>query len=172
MRTRAWCLLGLLGMGMSGCATLSPAERAQRVSATNKERARLFTEEVYNQKRLERIPEYVAADYVDRSEDAPRELRGPDVVRTQAEAGFALFPDLRFELLHVLAEDDWVLVRWRAVGTDAKGPPAADGKPRPVTLQGDSLYRLRDGRFVESWDLTDRLSPLLQRGYKVVPPEP
>ncbi|CAM3740779.1 ester cyclase [Corallococcus sp. ZKHCc1 1396] len=171
MRLRAgWAVLGLVGM--TGCATVSPAERAQRVVAANKERARLFTEEVYNQKRLERIPEYVAADYVDRSEGAPEALRGPEVVRTQAEAGFALFPDLRFELLHVLAEDDWVMVRWRAVGTDTQGPVADDGKPRTVTLQGDSLYRLRDGRFVESWDLTDRLSPLLQRGYKVVPPTP
>ncbi|RKG93028.1 ester cyclase [Corallococcus terminator] len=171
MRTRVWwAVLGLVGM--TGCAAVSPAERAQRVSADNKERARLFTEEVYNQKRLDRIAEYVAADYVDRSEDAPTQLRGPEVVRTQAQAGFELFPDLRFELLHVLAEDDWVMVRWRAVGTDAQGPTDDDGRPRAVTLQGDSLYRLRDGRFVESWDLTDRLSPLLQRGYKVVPPTP
>ncbi|RKH06070.1 ester cyclase [Corallococcus carmarthensis] len=166
----SWVVVGLVGL--TGCATVSPAERARQVGESNKERARLFTEEIYNQKRLERIPEYVAADFVDRSEGAPQELRGPDVVRTQAEQGFTLFPDLKFELLHVMAEDDWVLVRWRATGTDTQGPPTLGGKSRPVTFHGDSLYRLRDGRLVESWDLTDRLAPLLQRGFKIVPPDP
>jgi predicted ester cyclase len=171
MKTRMWwAVLGLAGM--TGCATVSPAERAQKVGASNKERARLFTEEVYNQKRLERIPEYVAPDYVDRSEGAPQDLRGPEVVRSQAETGFTLFPDLKFEMLHVMAEDDWVMVRWRATGTDTQGPPTPDGRSRPLTFQGDSLYRLREGKLVESWDITDRLDPLLQRGFKVVPPGP
>lgn len=165
----SWVVLGLVGL--TGCAAVSPAERAQQVGAANKERTRLFTEEIYNQKRLERLPEYVAPDFVDRSEGAPQDLRGPEVVRTQAEQGFTLFPDLRFELLHVMAEGDWVMVRWRATGTAPQGPPTADGGAQPLTFHGDSLYRLRDGRLVEAWDLTDRLAPLLQRGFKVVPPE-
>jgi predicted SnoaL-like aldol condensation-catalyzing enzyme len=171
MKTCTWVVvLGLAGM--TGCAAVSPAERAQKLGASNKERARMFTEEIYNQKRLERIPEYIAPDYVDRSEGAPQGLRGPEVVRTQAETGFTLFPDLTFELLHVMAEGDWVMVRWYAKGTDTQGPPTADGRSRPLTFHGDSLYRLRDGKLVESWDLTDRLAPLLQRGFKVVPPDP
>lgn len=159
------CALGWL----SGCATVSPVERAAALEAQNKERARLLTEELYNLRKLDRIPEYIAQDFVDRSHGAPEGV-GPALVRQQAEASFQLFPDLRFDILHLVADGDMVVVHWKASGSDPKNLDEA-GKPRPLTLNGHSLYRMRDGKVVEAWDISDRLSPLLQRGYKVVPPK-
>jgi predicted ester cyclase len=160
------CALGWL----SGCATVSPAERTAALEARNKERARQLTEELYNLRRLDRITEYIAQDFVDRSQGAPEDAVGPAFVRAQAEASFQTFPDLRFDILHLVADGDMVVVHWKATGSDSKNPDAA-GKPKPLTLNGHSLYRMRDGKVVEAWDISDRLSPLLQRGYKVVPPK-
>jgi predicted ester cyclase len=160
------CALGWL----SGCATVSPAERTAALEARNKERARQLTEELYNLRRLDRITEYIAQDFVDRSQGAPEDAVGPAFVRAQAEASFQTFPDLRFDILHLVADGDMVVVHWKATGSDSKNPDAA-GNPKPLTLNGHSLYRMRDGKVVEAWDISDRLSPLLQRGYKVVPPK-
>ncbi|MBJ6759954.1 ester cyclase [Myxococcaceae bacterium JPH2] len=170
--TKRLTLSLLLAACLAGCATTAPAERTASPGEQNKLRARQFTEEVYNQKRLDRIPEYIAADFMDRTLDSPPNKQGPALLRQQAEASFAAFPDLRFDLLHVMADGDLVSLHWRATGTDAKGPRDPHGQLRRVTLQGQSLWRMRDGQVVEAWDVSDRLAPLLQRGYSVVPPTP
>ncbi|MCY1019853.1 ester cyclase [Pyxidicoccus sp. MSG2] len=161
------CALGWL----SGCATLSPVERAAALEEQNKERARLLTEELYNLRKLDRIPEYIAQDFVDHSPGTPPGAGGPALVRQQAEASFQQFPDLKFDILHLVADGDMVVVHWKALGSDPKNLDET-GKPKPLMLDGQSLYRMRDGKVVEAWDISDRLSPLLQRGYKVVPPKP
>jgi predicted SnoaL-like aldol condensation-catalyzing enzyme len=163
-------MMGLALGVLAGCATSRSAPKAAD-EAVNKQLAVAFTEEVYNQRLLERIPDYVAEDFVDRSQGAPGDAKGPAFVRQQAEASLRAFPDLRFDIQHLVADEDLVLVHWKATGTDAKRLDEA-GKPRPVTLQGHSLFRMRAGKIVESWDIADRLPLLLQRGYKVVPPSP
>ncbi|WIG93099.1 ester cyclase [Myxococcus sp. SDU36] len=161
-------LLFALGW-LSGCATLSPVERAAALEAQNKQRVRQLTEELYNLRKLDRIPEFIAEDFVDRSQGAPLNAVGPAFIRQQAEASFQTFPELKFDILHLVADGDLVLVHWKATGPDPQQVDDA-GEPQPLLLHGHSLYRLRDGKVVESWDISDRLSPLLQRGYKVVPP--
>jgi predicted SnoaL-like aldol condensation-catalyzing enzyme len=155
---------------LAGCATTS-ASKGSATEASNKQLAVAFTEEVYNQRLLERIPDFVAEDFTDRSQGVPEDARGPAFVRRQAEASLAAFPDLKFDIQHVLADEDLVLVHWKASGSDTKALDA-QGQPRPVTLYGHSLFRVRDGKIVESWDISDRLPALLQRGYKIVPPTP
>lgn len=163
-------LMGLALAVLTGCATASSATKPSP-EALNKQLAVAFTEEVYNQRLLERIPQYVAEDFIDRSHGAPENARGPAFVRQQAEASLKALPDLKFDIQHVLADEDLVLVHWKASGTDAKVKDAA-GQPSPVTLYGHSLFRVRDGKIVESWDVSDQLPLLLQRGYKIVPPSP
>lgn len=164
-------LLGLVLAVLTGCATTSSTTTATAHEETNKQLAMAFTQEVYNQRLLERIPHYVAEDFVDRSQGVPEGARGPAFVRQQAEASLKAFPDLRYDIQHVVADEDLVAVHWKASGTDAKVKDAA-GQPKTVTLHGHSLFRVREGKIVESWDVSDPLPLLLQRGYKVVPPAP
>lgn len=153
---------------LTGCATTS-GTRSLTAEEENKRLARAFTEEIYNQRQLDRIPVYVAQDFVDESSGAPPEAKGPDFVRKQAEASLAALPDLHFDIEHLLADGDLVLIHWKATGTDAKTLDEA-GKPKQLTLQGQSLFRMQQGKIVESWDITDRLGFLLQRGFKLLPP--
>lgn len=169
--TNRHLMMGLVLAVLTGCATASSAPAPATHEATNKQLAVAFTEEVYNQRRLERIPAYVAEDFVDRSHAVPEGAKGPDFVRQQAEASLKAFPDLKFDIQHVVADEDLVAVHWKASGTDAQVKDAA-GQPRPVTIHGHSLFRVREGKIVESWDISDQLPLLLQRGYKVVPPSP
>jgi predicted SnoaL-like aldol condensation-catalyzing enzyme len=152
----------------TGCATPT---RNLAAEEENKRLARAFTEEVYNQRQLDRIPAYVAQDFVDHSPGAPPEAKGPGFVREQAEASITALPDLRFEVQHLIAEGDLVLLHWKASGTDPKLMDES-GALKQVTLHGQSLFRIREGKIVESWDVVDQLGFLLQRGFKLLPPVP
>jgi steroid delta-isomerase-like uncharacterized protein len=61
------------------------------------------------------------------------------------------FPDLREEILDIVAEDDRVVVRYIERGThtgDFLGAPATG---RAYEKQGFALYRIADGRLAEAW---------------------
>lgn len=139
--------------------------------ARNEERAEAFIEEVYNERRLDRIPEYVAEEFVDRTPGAPAHARGPGFVRQQAGSTFAALPDIQFEILHLLSEGDLVTIHWLARGTASSRLGGAGAAGREVELQGISLFRYDDqGKVAESWDLVDRLGMMQQLGFELSPP--
>ncbi|WP_224361335.1 ester cyclase [Hyalangium versicolor] len=155
---------------LTGCATTS-GTRNLSAEEENKQVARAFIEELYNQRQFDKAPQFVAPDFVDHSPGATPDHKGPEFVRKQAEEMLSSIPDLHFDIQHVVAEGDLVLVHWNATGTN---PKALDetGKPKQLQLQGHSLLRLQGAKLVESWDITDQLGFLLQQGFKLLPPAP
>ena len=79
------------------------------------------------------------------------------------------FPEMRFTTDAVIAEGDLVAARWHVSAThqgDHLGMPATG---RFARWTGMSVYRMRDGRIVEDWVETDRLSMLQQLGLAPAP---
>src|SRR5215210_9593305 len=79
------------------------------------------------------------------------------------------FPDIHFEVLHVLAEGDLVLIHWRGSGTHAERLATVTGETIPPTqrrmrVSGALLTELRDGKIVREWTYWDQLSLLAQLG--------
>jgi predicted ester cyclase len=79
------------------------------------------------------------------------------------------FPDIHFEVLHVLAEGDHVLIHWKASGTHAERLATVTGETIPPTRQrvrvsGATLIEVRDGKIVGEWSHWDQLSLLAQMG--------
>lgn len=144
-------------------ATVDPVE-------VNKKAARLFVEDVYNDRNLEAIPLYVDPEFHDHSPGAPPHAEGPDFVREQAEFTLSAFPDLEFEILRLVGEGDKVAIHWKMTGTSSGvlGGPGSRG--REVEIQGISLFRYEDGFVVESWDLVDRAALMEQLGFTLEPP--
>jgi hydroxyacylglutathione hydrolase len=65
---------------------------------------------------------------------------------------FGAFPDFRFELLDLVAQDDRAVVRWAATGTFA-GPGAFQGmEPNGarVAIEGADVVRVRDGKIARN----------------------
>lgn len=133
--------------------------------------ARKFTEDVYNQQHRERIPEYIHRDFVDHSPGAPADARGPEYVAKQYDGTFGAFPDLKFEVLDVLVDGDKAVLRWASHATFSGKLGAVAGAGQPVTVHGISIFRVQDGKIIESWDLVDRLAMLRQAGFEVTPPK-
>jgi predicted ester cyclase len=78
-------------------------------------------------------------------------------------------PDIHFEVLHVLAEGDYVLIQWRASGTHAERLATMTGETIPptrrsMTVSGAALADVRDGKIVREWSYWDQLSLLAQLG--------
>jgi steroid delta-isomerase-like uncharacterized protein len=78
---------------------------------------------------------------------------------------FQAFPDVHVELLHLLADDDMVVMRYRATGThggDFLGLPPSGKR---FDVEGADFARVdRGGKFAEYWDYTDNLTMLQQLG--------
>lgn len=84
---------------------------------------------------------------------------------------FAAFPDGHFTVEDVVAEGDKVVSRYTFRGTHLGSWTAALGTPptgKHVTIRGDEIFRIVDGRIVEQWAQFDVIAALRQFG--VVPP--
>jgi steroid delta-isomerase-like uncharacterized protein len=79
------------------------------------------------------------------------------------------FPDIHFEVLHVLTEGDYVLIQWRASGTHTERLATLTGETIPptrrsMTVSGAGLTEVRDGKIIRDWSYWDQLSLLAQLG--------
>jgi predicted ester cyclase len=73
--------------------------------------------------------------------------------RHRAEMLAEAFPDQRYDILEMVAEEDRLVVRWRMTGTH-----------RGDLAWGMSLYRIRDGMAEEIWERFDMMEFLGQLG--------
>jgi|SRR5829696_7835603 len=78
-------------------------------------------------------------------------------------------PDIHFEVLHVLAEGDHILIHWTGSGTHAERLATVTGETIPptrrkATVSGVMLTEVRDGKIVREWSYWDQLSLLAQLG--------
>jgi predicted ester cyclase len=78
---------------------------------------------------------------------------------------FAAFPDGRFSVEDMIAEGDRVVSRYTFRGTHQgvwiTGTPPTG---KQVTLSGNEIHRIVDGKVVEQWSEFDTLSALQQFG--------
>jgi predicted ester cyclase len=66
------------------------------------------------------------------------------------------FPDIHFEVLHVLAEGDHILIHWMGSGTHSERLATLTGETVPPTrrrvrVSGAELSEVRDGKIVHHW---------------------
>jgi predicted ester cyclase len=78
-------------------------------------------------------------------------------------------PNIHFEVLHVLAEGDYILIHWMASGTHDERLATVTGQTIPPTqrsvrVSGALLIEVRDGKIVRDWSYWDQLSLLAQLG--------
>ena len=84
----------------------------------------------------------------------------------------AAFPDRTYSVEDILAKGDKVVSRYNYKGTherDMEGLPPATGKKIEIT--GIEIWRVENGKIVESWDVHDSLSLYKQLGMELKPKE-
>ena len=111
------------------------------VTERNKQKVQLFVEAVLNEGRLELIEELVAADFVGRLTGVSSPVVGAAELRRLVLRGRRVYPDLYVKIEDQIAEEDRVVVRWRATVGTARG--------RVECWSGVSIVRLLAGKQVD-----------------------
>lgn len=119
--------------------------------------------EVWNTGDIDAIGGFVTDEYVRHDSNGP-EVRGPEAEQQLVAMYLAAFPDLRFTIKHLIAEDNLVLARLAVHGThqgELMGIPPTGNE---ITLTAMELYRLVNGKIAEQWVTIDALGLLQQLG--------
>jgi steroid delta-isomerase-like uncharacterized protein len=126
---------------------------------------RRWFEEVWNQGRVELMPELLAADAPVHDVGAPGDVAcGPDGFRPAYEKLRGAFPDIHFTIDEAISERDVVALRWTARMTHCGDQLGCAPTNKPVTVTGMSFARIRDGKAVEAWNNWDMMGLLQQIG--------
>jgi steroid delta-isomerase-like uncharacterized protein len=132
-------------------------------STAHKTVVRSLFDQVLNHGRLQMIEDCFADDFVEHN-PAPGQGAGRDGVRQRVRTLRAAFPDVRFVLDEVIAENDIVAVRYRWEGTHGGPFLGMEATGRRVAVRGMDFYRFKNGRIAEHWDNMDELAMLTQLG--------
>jgi len=137
----------------------------------NKALVRRLIEEVWNQGNLTVFDELYAPDFIFHDPGLPQ-------VRTREEdkqwiAGILeAFPDFHLTIEDVIADQDQVVVRLTARGTntgDLGAPVPHPATGRHVTITGNVIARVEGGQFVEIWHQVGWLGLFQQLGLIPLP---
>jgi steroid delta-isomerase-like uncharacterized protein len=134
---------------------------AESQAETNKQLARAFFEEIWNQGDESAIDRYIPLDAKGNDPDFGS---GREGFKDQWRKWRAAFPDLHFEIVDLIAEGDKVLTRWVLTGThqgEYLGVPATG---KSIRVAGMSLDRIEDGLVAEGFDGWDALGLRQQLG--------
>jgi steroid delta-isomerase-like uncharacterized protein len=134
---------------------------SENQAAANRDLARRFFEEVWNQGDEAAIDRYIAADAAGND---PTFGAGREAFRAQWQKWRAAFPDLRFAIDDLVAEDDKVVTRWTLTGTHQGEFLGIAATGRAVSVAGMSLDRIACGQIAEGFDAWDELGLHRQLG--------
>jgi steroid delta-isomerase-like uncharacterized protein len=135
----------------------------------NKNVVRRWWESLNQGTALDRIDETYASDYILHDPSLPEPVQGVEGVREFITSAVTAFPDARYTIENLVAEDDKIVQHISVRGThqaEFQGIPAT-GKQIAVWIM--VISRIANGKVVEEWQMFDALSMLKQMG--VIPQE-
>ena len=130
----------------------------------NKGIVRRLLEDGLGEGRLEVVEELVSPGVVTHNPvilDAPT---GPDSIRGGFEMLRRSFPDLRVEILDVVAEGDRVATFLELSGTNTGAYRRGGATGRAGAIRAFFIWRLQNGRVIENWGVADRFALLQELG--------
>ena len=135
----------------------------------NKSIARKVYEECWNKAMLELVGELYTKDCHFRDPVFPSLGSGADNYKRHIQMCRTAFPDLKFTVNDVIAENDEVVVHWTAQGTQQGQFLGLAPSHRKMTVSGTSIYRIKSKKIVEQWSDWNLLTMLDQLGVATTP---
>lgn len=129
----------------------------------NKALMRRYFEEVFNQKNLAALDEFITPNHVDHT--LPPSLP-PTPEGSKRALGMYLtaFPDLHVNVEDMIAEEDKAVIRFTSRGTQTRAFAGIPPTGKQVTVSSILIARIADGKIVEQWGLDDQMGMLQQLG--------
>jgi steroid delta-isomerase-like uncharacterized protein len=129
----------------------------------NKDIARTFYDTVLNTGKLDQLDRYLSPGFVDHN-PFPDQAPGVAGVKQLFAEMQAAFPDLRFTVNDMVAEDNTVVARITVRGTHRGAYLGVQPTGKQVVIDGIDILRFADGKVSERWGQFDDLGMLQQLG--------
>ena len=131
----------------------------------NKTFMRRFYEEVFNQRNLAAIDDFVAPTFFNHSASQLGMPAGDlEHVKQFLSVVMQSFPDLHYTIEDMLAEGDKVVTRLTLSGTQQGDFMSIPPTGKHATISDIEIFRIADGKAVEVWVQADFLGLLQQLG--------
>ncbi len=133
----------------------------------NKSLVRHFVEELFNsQGNLAATDELLADNFIDHNPlpGLPPLPPGRAGFKQLAAIFRTAFPDLRYTIEDMIAEDDKVVIRYSAYGTNTGELVGMPPSGERVAVTGFDMFRIANDKIVEWWHCDDYFSLLQQLG--------
>lgn len=128
-----------------------------RISTENQRLVRSLYEDYINQGRLEPMAALISPSFVSQTfTGATGEQSAGEFCEAVAQLREA-FPDLRFEIEDIFAENDRVAVRWQMSGTHSGTFAGAPPTGKHVRQPGIVIYHIHGGLIQRAWRQSDRV---------------
>jgi len=131
----------------------------------NKAVARSFLEKVLSQGQLDKYGEFHCKDFVAHAGDRTANLE-EDLAYAREER--KAVPDLSIRVNRMIAEGDLVAVHATASGTNTQAGMGFPGTGKKIAADGVTIFRFKDGKICEEWNVLDMLTVMRQTG--LLPP--
>jgi steroid delta-isomerase-like uncharacterized protein len=128
---------------------------------------RAYYETVYNARDLQAIGRYLAPGFLSAGPGGARMDRATH--EHTLAASLAAMPDLRLAVEEQVGEEDTVVTRWSASGTQAGPMFGIPPTGRRVTASAIHIHHLVDGFIVDQWEVFDTFGVLRQLGVLPTP---
>jgi predicted ester cyclase len=149
---------------MAACCVGTPGARpAARVEEANAQLVRCYYEEVVSTGDVDRIAEFISADYVElyRNGRYPIGLAG---AREHVLGVRRTYPDLELSVDRQICEGEWVVSLVTMRGTQTEEWLGIEPTGKRIEVTGVNVDRVVDGRIVEHGGAANLLEPLLETG--------
>jgi len=123
--------------------------------------------EVFSQGKTGLIDEIFHNDFT--SHTTSGKVKGTEGMKTTISMNRGAFKDPRFTIEDQVAEGDKVATRYTWSGTHIGEFMGAAPTGKQVTFTGIVIYRIADGKVIESWDQFDALGMMQQLGLVSIP---
>jgi steroid delta-isomerase-like uncharacterized protein len=144
-------------------------KRSIKMIEENKQIARQVYEECWNKAKLELVPGLYAKDCQLRDPVFPALAPGAESMKRHIQMCRTAFPDLKFTVNDMIAENDEVVVHWTAQGTQQDNFLGLSPTHRKATVGGTSIFRIKNGKIAEQWSDWNLLTLLGQLGIATTP---
>jgi predicted ester cyclase len=133
----------------------------------NKTIARRYPEEVYNKKDIDVLDEIIDENIINHWWKP--EINGLQIIKEYISKNLVAFPDVKFTVEDQIAEGDKVVTRVSFTATHKGEFRGIAPTGRKVKVTGVIIFKITNGKIVETWAEMDALSWMQQLGVISMP---
>jgi steroid delta-isomerase-like uncharacterized protein len=141
--------------------SLTNLKTAMRMNSQNENKStvRKLYEEILNTGKMELLAQVISDEYT-----GALDRKGPAAFAENISPVRAAFPDIRWTIEDLIAEDDKVVARWSWTGTNTASFAGFPPSNKTVIHHAISIFQFSGSKIIKAWMQADRLGFFQQIG--------